>query len=96
MIINRKDFLTKVAERIKCSDKDVETFFKGFVDELCEQLRVGNKVALCNFGSFFLREHAGHPTSLGSKHIEEYNVFKFEAADKLKREFRHNNTDKPK
>lgn len=99
--LNRDELLGRVADRLAengVADGDakaclelVQTWYEIFEDELVEAVARGEKVSLTGFGSYFMKEHKGHPVQFGSgeNRVADYQVFRFAPSNVLNRRLRH-------
>ena len=56
--MNKKELITKMAEKSELSKKNVESVLKAFTETVTEALVAGDKVQLVGFGTFEPRERA--------------------------------------
>lgn len=83
--INKREFISRVAQRSGLSVKAVTAVYGAIIDELMEAVSCGETVVLTGFGRFYRQAHKGHKVRFGKKDVDDYSVLKFSAARGMNR-----------
>lgn len=87
----RMQALGDAGEKVPVKIRDlVGMIYKAAIAELEDVMVSGTKLSLTGFGSFYMKEHKGHPVQFWDEtgNINNYMVFKFSASDVLNRRLR--------
>lgn len=86
--VNKDALVHAIVAKTDLSKKDVEAVVEGFVDEVTNELRKGNKVTLTGFGTFRVSDRAAregiNPQTKAKITIPAMTVPKFTAGKALK------------
>jgi len=86
--ITKDGLVTAVSVSTDLSKKDVESVVDALMDEISQQIRMGNKVTLTGFGTFRVSERAArvgiNPQTKEKINIPAMKVPKFTAGKALK------------
>ncbi len=86
--MNKTDLVNNIAKKSGLTKKDVEAVLNGFLGEVTDALKSGEKVQLIGFGTFETRKRSGrtgrNPQTGKSISIPESIVPAFKAGNKLK------------
>ncbi len=86
--VTKDGLVSAVSVTTDMSKKDVEAVIDAFVDEITQQVRLGNKVTLTGFGTFRVSDRAArvgiNPQTKQKINIPAMKVPKFTAGKALK------------
>lgn len=106
--VNKDEFLERVTARLQsqhtvdemaargsCHLFTVREMYEAMIEEVKDIVRVGDRLSLTGFGSFYSQLHRGHPVQFGGKqkNVQDYQVFKFSASNVLNRELRQEDSE---
>ena len=57
-------------------------------DEIIQIAKNGEVITITKFGSFQIKKHKGHPTSLSRREIKDYSYLRFSPSGRLNKEIR--------
>lgn len=84
----KNELIQKVANRTGKSQKEVKEIVEAFLDEVKNQLKDGQKVAIQMFGTFTVRQRkagvAHHPVTKQEIQIPARKAMHFKASQKLR------------
>jgi len=86
--MNKTDLVNNIAAKSGLTKKDVEAVLNGFLGEVTDALKKGEKVQLIGFGTFETRKRSGrvgrNPQTGKAINIPATKVPAFKAGNKLK------------
>lgn len=87
-VINKGEFIRRVARRAKMPRRVVKEVYAAVFEELTECMVAGEPVVLTGFGRFESRLHGGHRVRFGHPPLDPYLTARFNASVPLKRRLR--------
>lgn len=86
--MNKTDLINNISSKSGLSKKDVETVLNGFLGEVTDALKSGDRVQLIGFGTFETRKRASrtgrNPQTGEEIQIPESTVPAFKAGNRLR------------
>lgn len=90
MKMNRKMFIHYVADKNGVSYRTAEAAYYMIMDGIVDAVIDGFRVCLVGIGSFYSRNHKGHPIQFeqGGQAVSDYPIFRFTPSSLLNKRLR--------
>lgn len=85
---NKHDLVKMFSAEFDISMSRAKKMVDFIFDEIIQIAKNGDIITITKFGSFQIKKHKGHPTSLSRREIKDYSYLRFSPSGRLNKEIR--------
>lgn len=85
---NKHDLIEMFSAKFDVSMSRAKEMVDFIFDEIVNIAKNGDIITITKFGSFQIKKHKGHPTSLSRREIKDYSYLRFSPSGRLNKEIR--------